>query len=260
MSVENLQPNEITPELRHFYSDDPYEVLGISNTANIEEVKLAWRELQKVFHPDTNRNPHALEISKRINIAWKKILDKETDTQKRESKKEVPRSLNDLKKYLSEAKAKGVGEKEIDVLVYSKEVQALFEKEAISIVVITAPPHNGPEMFMAFVKEWKMFGLNVENTINTLKIRSFLEFLVTEIYIDVYGRENPDMFLDLVRNWKKAGVDITDFVNGRKAQVLLENLANRHRGHPEIFRKFVQAWIKAGWIPNKRIISALDKN
>ncbi len=76
-----------------FYSNDPYIVLGIKKLESIESLtkklsvdqirleidhkfdrlKTIKRKLQLRFHPDTNKDPEALEISKRINIAFEKV-------------------------------------------------------------------------------------------------------------------------------------------------------------------------------------------
>lgn len=57
---------------------DPYKVLGIENTASDEEVKAAYRELVRKYHPDNyHDNPLAdlaEEKMKEINLAYDTIL------------------------------------------------------------------------------------------------------------------------------------------------------------------------------------------
>ena len=57
--------------------NDPYQVLGISESASDEEVKRAYRELARKYHPDNyHDNPLAdlaQEKMKEINAAYEEI-------------------------------------------------------------------------------------------------------------------------------------------------------------------------------------------
>ena len=53
---------------------DPYKVLGVSPGASDEEVKKAYRELTKKYHPDLNPgDPTAAEKMNEINAAYDQI-------------------------------------------------------------------------------------------------------------------------------------------------------------------------------------------
>ena len=53
---------------------DPYKVLGVSPGASDEEIKKAYRELTKKYHPDRNPdNPAAAEKMNDINAAYDAI-------------------------------------------------------------------------------------------------------------------------------------------------------------------------------------------
>ena len=53
---------------------DPYKVLGVSPDASDEEIKKAYRELTKKYHPDRNPdNPAAAEKMNDINVAYDAI-------------------------------------------------------------------------------------------------------------------------------------------------------------------------------------------
>ncbi len=53
---------------------DPYSVLGVSPGASDEEIKKAYRELTKKYHPDLNPNdPTAAQKMNEVNAAYDKI-------------------------------------------------------------------------------------------------------------------------------------------------------------------------------------------
>ena len=56
---------------------DPYKVLGISPTATDAELKKAYRDLSKQWHPDQNPNnaAYAEEKFKEIQEAYRQIVD-----------------------------------------------------------------------------------------------------------------------------------------------------------------------------------------
>ena len=53
---------------------DPYKVLGISPDASDEEIKKAYRDLTKKYHPDLNPgDEHAAQMMNDINTAYDQI-------------------------------------------------------------------------------------------------------------------------------------------------------------------------------------------
>lgn len=61
---------------------NPYEILGVSRTANADEIKRVYRRLAKEHHPDRNRgNKQAEEKFKEIQAAYDVLGDAERRTQ-----------------------------------------------------------------------------------------------------------------------------------------------------------------------------------
>ena len=52
-----------------------YDLLGVDKDASNEEIKKAYRENAKKWHPDLNKDPKAEEMSKKINEAKQILLD-----------------------------------------------------------------------------------------------------------------------------------------------------------------------------------------
>jgi len=54
---------------------DYYEVLGVAKNANETEIKQAYRNLARKYHPDVNPNKEAVELFKEINEAYQILND-----------------------------------------------------------------------------------------------------------------------------------------------------------------------------------------
>ena len=58
--------------------DDLYDLLGVSRTASLAEIKKAYRELARKFHPDANPNDATAEQKfKDVAMAYEILSDDE---------------------------------------------------------------------------------------------------------------------------------------------------------------------------------------
>ncbi len=69
--------------------NDPYKVLGVSPNATEAEIKAAYKELVKKYHPDQFQNTALLEVAEEkmteINAAYDQIMEERRSGRKQES-------------------------------------------------------------------------------------------------------------------------------------------------------------------------------
>lgn len=53
----------------------PYKILGILPGASQEEIKKAYRTLARKYHPDVNKEPGAEEQFRKINEAYRVLMN-----------------------------------------------------------------------------------------------------------------------------------------------------------------------------------------
>ena len=58
-----------------FNQSDYYKILGLSKNASCDEIKRNYKDLAIRYHPDKNKNPNANEMFKKINEAYKTLID-----------------------------------------------------------------------------------------------------------------------------------------------------------------------------------------
>jgi hypothetical protein len=63
--------------MTHKSVKDYYAILGVSPTASLEEIRLAYRRQARAYHPDLSTDPHAEERFKEINEAYDVLANSE---------------------------------------------------------------------------------------------------------------------------------------------------------------------------------------
>lgn len=61
---------------------DPYTILGLPNSASLEEVEARYRRLAKLFHPDVGGNEAAMKL---VNNAYQQVIKGKKNHAKREA-------------------------------------------------------------------------------------------------------------------------------------------------------------------------------
>ena len=56
--------------------DDPYKILGLQQGASDDDIKKAYKQMAKKYHPDLNQNsPEAAEMMKKVNEAYDILIN-----------------------------------------------------------------------------------------------------------------------------------------------------------------------------------------
>lgn len=82
---------------------DYYQILGVANDASFEEIRAAFRERAREYHPDRNPSPDATERMQEINEAWEVLRDEEQKASYDRARRHFAATAGRLKQARTEA-------------------------------------------------------------------------------------------------------------------------------------------------------------
>lgn len=218
-----------------FLSKDPHVVLEVSLKNSPEEIKRAWKNLQRQYHPDLNAsNPNASEISKRVNKAYAEI----EKLQSHPPSPEQPLSESTI----SSEKLQVVKER------FAKSIAIIFQSPSASVIV---------NNIMELVRLIDKSSLERNQVIDVADIKNRARAHLTEIATNRFY--SPAHFKQELNEWKRLGFDLSDTINDvRVSNYLYQTAMTKSREHyPLNFTNFVESWMRVGWKPSPKIIELL---
>lgn len=112
-----------------------YETLGLSPSASKEQIKKAYKELSKKYHPDVSKDADAVERFKRINHAYSVLKDQDArnnyDQQQQDSSSGYEKAYTSTQQYTSkkpEAETKSNGSRAAEKPQGKSVEEQLYEK------------------------------------------------------------------------------------------------------------------------------------
>ncbi len=133
---------------------DHYQTLGITRKANEKDIKTAFRQLARKYHPDRN-SIVSDDIMKNINIAFEILSDPEKKNEYDNSISNVIQNTN--KNFETDYKINSVNE-----------YQEIFEQSTL----IDSDNNNGNTNYDAYVENWTNFKDKINDTLEVNSIEN----------------------------------------------------------------------------------------
>jgi len=259
--------NSQNEDTQHFYSNDPYVVLDIPKGSSKEEIKRAYRKLASKYHPDKNKDPEAIEISKLINVSYNKLSRdnnpnsfNSSNTNNEGTHYEHSERNNDIRNqlfsnlisprrfeiWMAAAKTTGVTTSEIATLIKTPEAQEVLRK--VFIIYFENEIKGNANKYIKYVKDWQATGINVSKFIKLKEVRECLDREAILFKVIIHGKENANDFIKFAENWYHAGVDLSYVLESKEVMKFLTNRSieiNEFSGEDASI-KFIRSWEDAG--------------
>jgi hypothetical protein len=241
--------DSIPDPYERFFSNDPYEVLGVNRSASETDIRKAWKDALKMTHPDIFNDPRATEITQRIIEAYDKVSLKEEKIVQLDEQtkvyiiKELSKGVDFLKKYCEghpNIPLAGVTE-----VLKTPDAQSYISRYFINHV-------DTPLTAVRYISEWQFFGIDVRGFLSQDKITAKIKKCTFDRYISYC--ENPEKLMDsfvcFLNEWRCLGVDLYPLLAGQDAVNIYKRCVgfytNIARPPSEKFLGVVDSWQKVG--------------
>lgn len=232
--------NSIPSEFQHFFSDDPYIVLGIEKGYTPASLKTRVRTLQKEYHPDKFPNDPKMarlaeEIFKRIQIAVadidaffpsghtineavrnaKRRTHERTDAEKKELFDSAVRNFSVMfvfskEHFLQQIKRYedlGMTREDFNAVFLTEDLQKQFVYK-INDEALLAGTLGKPVMLYNFLRDWDFVfaGVTDFDLYTVFRKSGFEESVKKGLMSFALKSDNPEMVLRLFVDWSGYGV------------------------------------------------------
>lgn len=259
---EALPQEKFKKEIAGLRNRTYYQILGVEPTATLEEIKTAYRNLARKYHPDMNPgDKSAEEMFKQINEANLTLLN--PDTKKKYDsnflnfdKSRKPLSL--FSREFSNAFEKGTTEfikflntlekSERDRLVSElRKSQAHIEFFQKKLMKLTTKDGKNDEDLLKYLQDWDSVNIDLRGLFDTKPLQNILDDMVAKW---INEENTVDSVVLKIKNWSNLfGFNIKNCVNSHScnAEILSKAISKATLTGDEMEQYKAECRQKLGW-------------